>query len=117
MEAYQLVSLLGDAGTLTDIRRIADALEALVSQGQKAERDEAIGRAEMAERFLKMHVCCPECESLDVKEITYLNDFGSMACRDCGYAGDPGEDFPTILRARQERERLQVLVAELEGKR
>lgn len=38
---------------------------------------------------------CPQCSSFDVEEIGYEDDFGSMACKICGYQGDPGEDFPS----------------------
>jgi hypothetical protein len=42
--------------------------------------------------------CCPECDSFEVEEIGYEDDFCSMRCKDCGYQGDPGEDFPSKLR-------------------
>lgn len=64
---------------------------------------------------------CPECESIDTKEFAYHDDFGSRVCNDCGHAGEPGEDFPTIIKSRRERDRireenarLSARVAELE---
>jgi protein gp37 len=38
--------------------------------------------------------CCPECNSFNVHEIGYENDFGSFECENCKYVGGPGEDFP-----------------------
>lgn len=40
---------------------------------------------------------CPECNSFNVEEISYENDFGSMHCIQCDYQGGPGEDFPAKI--------------------
>lgn len=40
---------------------------------------------------------CPECGSLEVNEISYEDDFGSMECTSCAYVGSPGEEFPTVV--------------------
>lgn len=50
---------------------------------------------EETETVEEKEFCCPECDSFDVREISYVDDFGSMECKCCGYRGDPGEDFPS----------------------
>lgn len=42
--------------------------------------------------------CCPECDSFDVGKIEDDDDLGSMRCKECGYQGSPGEDFPSKPR-------------------
>jgi len=51
---------------------------------------------------------CPECKSYNAQEISYEDDFGSMRCGDCGYAGEPGEDFPTSRKIRDELARAEA---------
>jgi len=96
----------------------ADALSGLLDERERLERerDEAREQAERAERDLAQfdeEFVCPECKSYDVVDIAYEDDFGSMRCLDCDYAGEPGEDFPTSRRVRDDTDRLQAEVERL----
>lgn len=60
---------------------------------------------------------CPECGSFDTEELHWADDFASRECRECGYQGEPGEDFPTFTKQAAEIRALRAQVERLEGER
>lgn len=103
----EIAELRDDAERISGLREI-DAREFAEARAE-VERL----RAELT--MFDSEFCCPECESFDTKEVSHPNDFGSRHCNDCGYTGEPGEDFPTVLIVRAEKARLAARVEALEG--
>lgn len=107
-----------------DFRGVVRDMDGYIGKLVDAEADRDRLAEELAEERLRVEALqqanadfeeefvCPECKGYSVSEIVYEDDFGSMKCHDCDYAGEPGEDFPT---SREVRDKLDK--AETEAKR